>query len=196
MLIIITAFRMEALPFIEALNLVQEEIVGNEIYCADEVWLGISGLGKTKAGNLTQRLLREIRNRKIKDQINWMNFGIAGSGGWKIGDMVVGKSVTDYSTGKSYVLKNNLDIGLPRGEIITVDSVETAYSGDNIYDMEASGILESLPEEARNRTTILKLISDSAEYPADSLSKSTMQQLIPTREKDILVITDKLLAQL
>ncbi len=206
MLNIITALKVEAAPLIEGLSLKPQPLSKHSIFSGCGVQLGISGPGCANARALTRYFLGrqnpenqnpESHNPEYQRELTyWLNFGIAGSAVWEIGDLVLAHTVTDQSpgkTGKNWTLGNGINLNLPGAHICTVESPQAAYQGHNVYDMETAGMISVLSDwNLLERAFIVKIISDGPSKPVKSLTKQDLQQMIHGRKKDILAITEKI----
>ncbi|WP_423909350.1 hypothetical protein [Candidatus Spongiihabitans sp.] len=201
MLNIITALKAEAAPFIEGLSLKQQPLSKRLIFSGCGIQLAISGPGCTNARALTSYFLGrhnpENQNPEHQRELTyWLNFGIAGSAAWEIGDLVLAHTVTDQSPGKTgqiWTLENGINLNLPGAHICTVESPQATYYGHNVYDMETAGMISVLSDRnLLGRAFIVKIISDGPSKPVESLTKQDLQQMIHGRKKDILAITEKI----
>lgn len=199
MLNIITALKVEAAPLIEGFSLERQPSSKHSIFSGSGVQLGISGLGCENARALTHYFLQQHNSEYQCESTYWLNFGIAGSAVWEIGDLVLANTVTEQAsakTGKSeknWSLKKFINLDLPDAHICTVEAPQVTYHGGNVYDMEAAGIISVL--SSRNlleRALVVKMISDGPSRAVESLTKQCLQQMIHDKKKDILAITEKI----
>lgn len=195
MLNIITALKIEAAVLIEGLSLQPLRLSKHSIFAAHGVRLGISGPGCANARELTDYFLEARHDAHQHESTYWLNFGIAGSAGWVLGELVLAHTVSLQSSGKTgqrWTLKNSCQLNLPGAHICTVASPQETYQGHNVYDMEAAGIVSVLSEwDLLARAFFVKIISDGPSMPVESLTKQGLQQMIAERKKDILAITEK-----
>ncbi|WP_424946897.1 hypothetical protein [Candidatus Spongiihabitans sp.] len=170
----------------------------SSIFSGCGVQLGISGPGCTNAQALTDYFLQRHSSENQNPELTyWLNFGIAGSAAWEIGELVRAHTVTDQATGKNWTLGNGINLNLPGAHICTVASPQAACHGRHVYDMEAAGIISALSERdllarAQFRIFCVKIISDGPSKPVESLTKQDIQQMIHGRKKDILAIAQKI----
>ncbi len=196
MLNIITALQAEAAPIIEGLALTPSPkplVAGHAIFCADGVRLGISGMGCANAGILTDYFLAD--NKRPYEPVYWLNFGIAGSAVQEIGNLILVQTVTAQSSGKTWTLAEikGINLNLPTAPLCTVTSPQTTYQGNNIYDMEAAGIVSLLSDRhALEQLFCVKIISDGPDSPLESLTKQDIRNMLNDRKKDILAVTEKI----
>ena len=202
MLNIITALPAEAAPIIAGLSL--KPLPSSErysIFCGHGIRLGISGMGCANASILTNCFLRQGNPAHQHKRAYWLNFGIAGSAGWEIGELVLAHSITEQSTGKTWKLGTginqhdnpNIKLNLPTAHLGTVTSPQTNYQGNNVYDMEAAGIVSLLYDwNFIGRTFIVKIISDGPCRPLESLTKEDIKQMLHARKRDILAVAEQI----
>ncbi len=192
MLNIITALKAEAVPIIEGLALKpQSSSEGYSIFSGRDVRLGISGMGCANAVLLTDYFLRQ------NTSAYWLNFGIAGSAGRQIGELVLAQTVRCQSSAKVWTLSagmnSGLDMNLPVAHIHTVESPQTTYHGDAVYDMEAAGMTAVLSERGLlDNAFFVKIISDGTDRAVESLTKQDIQNMLTDSKQDILTITKKI----
>jgi len=183
---IITAYKSEATPIIDALNL--SPFSGNgqfPLYTRPGIRLGISGMGCHNAQRLV-RYLQDSPGCKIETE-TWINFGIAGSADWEPGELVLAESVIDQSSGEKWILKHVVALNLPRACLCTVKSPQNDYDNNRVYDMEAAGIVSLLSDsKCCHSLVILKLISDGPENPVGKLTQNAIRKLIQTKKDDII----------
>lgn len=200
MLNIITALKAEAAPIIAGLSLKPLPLSADYcIFSGHGVRLGISGMGCDKVGILTDYFLAQNNPAYRHETVYWLNFGMAGSAVWKIGELVLAKTVTEQSTGKIWTLglgiNSGINFNLPTGHICTVQSPQAICQGNKVYDMEASGMVSLLSERnLLEHTFIVKIISDGPSRPLESLTKHDLQHTLNDRKKEILAITRKIYA--
>ena len=189
MLNIIVALKTEAAPLIEGLSLVRQKnnTTAYPVYSGPCVKLGISGLGKSNARELTRLLLEEDDPDSQFNASDWLNFGVAGSANWAVGDLVQAQIVTEVSTGASWELGSRANLQLSAAHVYTVQTPQLVYQSDRVYDMELAGMLSVLSDrDLLGRASSLKLISDGPGRRAGTLTKNDVHQLIQSRKKAIL----------
>ncbi len=198
MLNIITALPAEAAPIIAGLSLKPlPSSEGYSIFCGHGIRLGISGMGCANASILTNCFLMQGNPTYQHKRAYWLNFGIAGSAGWEIGELVLAHSITEQSTGKTWTLDYDtycdINLNLPTAQICTVDMPQTNYQGNNVYDMEAAGIVSSLCDSnVFDDVFFLKMISDGANRPLESLTKHDIKQMLNDRAEYILAAIENI----
>ena len=159
----ITALPAEARPLIEHFRLRDRRTdSGFPVYRSDGMALSVSGPGKVAMAAATASLAAHGNTRETT---GWLNIGIAGH--------------ASHATGRSWYPPQLVDTGLPRGSLQTVDVPETAYSGDTLYDMEASG---NFPVACRYSTAELvqcfKVVSDNREQAASNVTAQHCERLV------------------
>lgn len=177
MLHFITALPAEARPLIEHFRLRDKRIdSGFPVYRNDDMALTVSGPGKVAMAAATASLAVQDSDRGAG---GWLNIGIAGHATHAIGSGFLIHHICDRATGKCWYPPQLIDTGLPRGSLQTVDIPETAYSGDTLYDMEASGYF---PVASRYSTAELvqcfKIVSDNRAHAAGNVTARHCERLI------------------
>ena len=190
MINIVTAFKSEAEPLIQGLQLNKVESHSIfPLYQSNEFQLAISGLGSQKTFEVTSRLI-ELAGVSSKDQ--WLNFGVAGSGSYPVGAFVLAEIVSVEGKNQSWSLHPPcLDsIGgkrLEKARIHCVDRVEETFASPWVYEMESSGFLQALQiHHLEGRAIILKLISDGPEEK--DLNLARIRRLIQNSSKKLVNI--------
>ncbi len=183
MLNIVTAFAGEAAPIIEELGLQSVRAkAGHRVYEGQGIRLGIGGMGHDRARHITGHLL----SLEQTERTGWLNIGIAGTADWKVGTMVVARSVSEYPVGRTWKLNTRTGVALPSAAIRSVKDIEQQYDPGFVYEMEASGVLSALPVTLHDRVCCIKLISDGPDHPAHTLTRVMIRTLIQEAKDDIL----------
>ena len=157
---VIVAFEAEAKPLVDSFSLVKcmdREMNDTHftIYQGDDMRLVISGMGIEKAQMATKMMLEDDLGGR------WLNFGVAGSAGYSVGELVWINEVVEPVSGVAWKLLNPADGLNSYARLYSVARPQFQYQGDVIYDMEAAGIACSLSEAGRlDQLSCLKLISD------------------------------------
>ena len=192
MLNILTAFKTEAEPLIAHFSLCPDLAAGQfQIFSGDGIQLGISGMGYTCARNLTIELMSESKDLDSC----WLNFGIAGGSDHPIGQLVQAGCVSYLALERRWQLQNWAGLTLPVVNLYTVNHPQHAYAGQQIYDMEAAGMLSAL-SDARSlaRVVCLKLISDGPTAPLAELTSNNMIRLIRDSQDALVDVITRLRA--
>lgn len=166
---LVIAFKAEAAPFIEHYALKPEQTNDEfPIYQNGACALVLSGPGTAAAAAATHYL------HKVSDQSPnalWINTGIAGHPHLRLGSVALAGDIIDRAGGRSWQTAQNVPHQLAVEKLITVDSPETEYKEQALYDMEAAGfypaaLLYSRPE----RVQCLKVVSDNNDSPLCNFS--------------------------
>ena len=172
MINIVAAFKTEVEPIIRQFSMRKVASDGHyQEFIGSGYRVIISGMGAVNAAKATEAgLLRCSVGR-------WLNFGIAGSGGYAIGDLVFARQVTEASTGQSWLLEAIEGAELT-GHVYTVPKMQTSYGGSLLYDMEAAGFMQSLDQAGRIGDGVtLKLVSDGPSN-VDTVNLGSIRRLI------------------
>lgn len=184
MMHIITALPAEARPLIAHFRLRDKRTdSGFPVYRNDGMALAVSGPGKVAAAAATASLAVSGTPRATAA---WLNIGIAGHATHAVGRGLLVHRISDRATGKNWYPPQLIDTELPGGSLQTVDSPETGYAGDVLYDMEASGFY---PVACRYATAELvqcfKVVSDNRQQAASAVTAQLCEQLI-TGQLDVI----------
>ncbi|MCY3769707.1 MAG: hypothetical protein OXG56_10125 [Gammaproteobacteria bacterium] len=180
---VITAFAGEAAPIIRELGLQPVRTDrGCRVYEGVGIRLGISGMGHGPAKQMAGYLL----SLGQAERMDWLNIGIAGTADWKVGTMVVARSVAEYPAGRTWKLNTKPGVTLPPVAVRSVQDVAQQYDRGFVYEMEASGILSALPVTMHDRVYCIKLISDGPDNPVGTLTRTAWLTLIEEAKDDIL----------
>lgn len=189
MLNIVVAHRLEASPVIEGLSLKSRAWRGEQsLFLGPMCRLIISGQGAEACSQGTARLM-EIAGSEAQPDTDpfhrtgdyWLNFGIAGSACAAVGSLAHAGSVTDAMNHEHWRLEPFFRHDLPTVNLLTVPSPKTVYEDDEMYDMEAAGMLRTLSRQdvpALHRVAVLKLISDGPQQPVTLLNRKTRSGLM------------------
>jgi len=187
---IITAFEAEAVPFIEGFSLRHESISSqHSIFTGAEIRLGVSGMGYKNSYGMTNYFLSKSGSAPT----NWLNFGIAGSAGSEIGDLVLAQTVTHQTSNRTWNLDDHNQIALARINVCSVVAPQKIFPDNDVYDMEAAGMVSALAEHKMlNNVFVVKLISDGPDNPVNNLSKKNIRHLIQSAKSDILEVVQQI----
>jgi hypothetical protein len=177
MMHIITALPAEARPVIEHFRLHDKRSdSGFPVYRNDGMALAVSGPGKVAAAAATASLAVLGNTRATAA---WLNIGIAGHATHAVGNGLMVHRINDRATGKTWYPPQLMDAEIPGCSLQTVDTPETGYAGDTLYDMEASGYY---PVACRYSTAELvqcfKVVSDNRQQAATRVTAKLCEQLI------------------
>ena len=168
MLNILTAHALEAESLIASFSLQKVEVEnGQWMYCGNDIRLLVTGQGCQQSGFSVNRML-SIFLPDIADI--WLNFGLAGSRNFTVGELVCCRSIDQLENQRLLRPIHLSDLQLPsepsflninRSDLHSVAEVETDYHFNGLYDMEGFGIASVLSEYGLlSRMVVLKLISD------------------------------------
>ena len=194
MLNIVTAHYLEATPFINYYRLaIQRSAGGQRYYGNGEIRMLIGGQGHK---NCLHSLKRYCRDFTFGDHDRWLNFGVAGSSQYPVGEVVQVERIEaqDVAT-KSLVAITELSMPLVLDH--SIQSVETGYAENGVYEMEAMTIAMFLQRSGDlDRLSVVKLISDGPLKPAASNTKSELKNLIRVNSASIVAASDIILRQM
>ena len=200
---ILIAHKPEAQGIIKQFSLARDtDYPEHAIYIGEHIKLGICGTGYQRCQAMTEMLYSQSSLSPFLDKESdfWLNYGTAGTSEFSVGELVVAKSVVYPSISRQWELNNLLDGVLNSilnlGVVRTVDSVDEAYKGSEVYEMEAAGMLSVLEEiGCLQRAVVLKLVSDGPELPVNNQSRQQIIALLAKSEPRIQILVDALLNQ-
>ena len=162
-LLILTALKAEATPFIRHYNLRKKDIIESKpLYYSGTVTLLITGVGKTNVKNTLQNY---YNRHKIKQHDFIVNIGVAGGNAdlGKIGDLFFINKIICETDGPAYYPKALFKHGINEASLTTVKNpiVDRNETYDGLVDMESLDIWNILKSKISNdRFIFLKVISD------------------------------------
>lgn len=181
---IVVALNAEAKPLIEAFKLKARTPRGAfPIYERDEFALIISGIGKVAAAAATTYLY--TLTGQVRD-IAWLNVGVAGHGARPLGEGVIAHRLTDAATGRRWYPPQIFRFPCPTDELLSVDTPQTKYPTEAMYDMEAAGFYATATRfSTAELVQCYKVISDNRSIPVHEVNASCVQQQIGARLDEI-----------
>ncbi|MBN1379617.1 MAG: hypothetical protein JXA04_10320 [Gammaproteobacteria bacterium] len=190
----VVAFKIEASPLIEHYGLQQRKPIAEfPIFENDCHALVLSGLGSAAAAAATKYLHETC----LKQQdCTWLNIGIAGHPRLAIGTVVLASQIADSSKSNSWKTSPGNSHQLPTSKLITVNTPETEYKYQALYDMEAAGFyVTALQYTQNNRIQCLKVVSDNRDSPLHTFSTQRASELMQKAKPVLLNYIDVLLKQ-
>lgn len=178
----VVALRPEAVPVIAKFGLKALRAPGNlfPIYCSKDGLnrLVISGIGRVNAAAATAYLASGLPEGAFSA---WINFGIAGSGLPRFGQVFLAAKVTEETTGKSWYPFSLVPRKLepPRAEVITVDEpAERSDVSASLFEMEAAGFYRTaLRVSTMEFCHVVKVVSDDPEHSLQNINQSMVSGL-------------------
>ncbi len=186
----VVAHQVEARPIIEFYRLTKDITHrAFNVYENDHVKLIVSGEGKVLCAAATAYCYSLQSCPEVPAM--WTNVGIVGHAVHQVGSLWRINKVTDLTTSNIIFPMNILRSSSIYGEsLISVDVPETGYSGNSLYDMEASAFFLTASRFASlEYINSFKVVSDNKNQPLGKFSLNMAAQLI---EKRIEVIDDYL----
>ena len=183
----VVALMPEANPIINALCLKKvDSALTFPIYKDEEEenWLVVSGIGQISSAAASRFLFEKSNAHRASV---WINIGIAGSKKFNIGDLVFIDKVTSSVERKSYYphVTPNLKLN-NRSELITVDTPETNFDKESVYDMEGFSFFNVASKfTSIELIVILKVISDGPGSDLAKIYKDKISSLIDNQFKKV-----------
>jgi hypothetical protein len=198
---IVVAHKPEARGIIDGLSLKRDpNYPQHAIYAAENIKLGICGTGYQRCRAMTEILQSGSPSFwSAKGEFEyWLNYGSAGSAGFKVGELIIADTVIYPSMSRQWELSC-----LPgpfavsaanQATVCTVDTVEESYNGNRVYDMEAAGMLSVLHKTGYlHRATVLKLVSDGPDLGVKDQTRKQIIELLDRAEPRVQLLVDALL---
>lgn len=171
------ALPAEARPLIHYFRLNHEQAhAAFPLYRNEHMALVVSGPGKVAAAAATAWLAGLAGAGR---PAAWLNIGIAGHATHAIGTGLMVNRITDYASKRSWYPPQVHDLDLPASSLLCVDTPESDYSGDTLYEMEAGGFY---PAACRFTTGELvqcfKIVSDNKQQTCTHVNAKLCRQLL------------------
>ena len=158
-----------------------------------DIWLVLSGIGQINAVAATTYLY--VKSDASYNTI-WINFGIAGSRNFKVGELVQIDKITsndfrdNYYPSPATFKKNNIE----RTNLITVNRPEELFKKDGVYDMEGYAFFSFAKKIASYElVSVLKIISDIPGTDISKIDKLEVERLVSKKVQTIEKFLENLL---
>lgn len=192
-LCIVTALPAESRPFLDALRLRQSRSRHLRLYASSDYMLIETGVGKLNAAAQTAATLQ------VSQDIGCViNIGIGG-GAFEYATTLIAHHIKDRATGAQWYphVPNHEHVRQFRStSIITVDTPDTLYKQNTVFDMEASGIYTAasryLPTSSIHS---LKIISDNNTNSIEHINAKQVTRLVENSLTSIISFLDTTLKQ-
>lgn len=181
----VVALRAEAIPLIDHFGLSATGASPRAFptFTSGSTSLVVSGPGKTRAAAATAYLYATTDNR---DPDTWLNVGIAGHRDRAPGNLIRAHKIRDAATGASFYPARVGAFDIETAAVTTVDRTEAEFATDAVYEMEASGFVETaLRWSTSELVQCLKVISDNRQTGTASITKQSIIDLVGGRLADI-----------
>lgn len=186
----ITAFTQEAIPLIEELDLVKEDLSSPFILFQNKNHrLVVSGIGAQNM-SLAVSFLHGIHPNL---QTPWLNLGLCGHGNAKLGHALQIAKCQNPQSGKSCYPPQLFSALFPKAILHTVDQPTSDYKTDLAYDMEGMAYFETAirfapPELVQS----VKIVSDNPQNPLSQFEKKQTSSLISPHIPKILSLISEM----
>ncbi|NPA03421.1 MAG: hypothetical protein GXO61_01005 [Epsilonproteobacteria bacterium] len=173
MKLLVTATKIEALPFIRAYKLERFNSKPFSIYGKEEIFLLITGIGKIKAATALSHAVTTLKPKKL------VNIGYAaGEGRGKLYEI---KKVIDFDTQKVFHLRAKTSF-LPA--VCTTFSKPVKKPISTLADMEASALVE-VANLYKKPIQIFKIVSDRFEPQSFIRSELLIEKQLASLLKEL-----------
>ena len=183
---VVVALKSEAQPLIERYKLKrQKQHRQFSVYGSKETIVIVSGIGVECAQNAVT-YLAESQSDCFRA---WLNMGIVGHGSFDIGTGFAINKIEEQITGKTWFPSIVFNPPCLTGEVITVNSVETAYSNPSGFDMEAAGFYSAACQFSLvELIQCYKIVSDNKNRPTHLLTRDDVSGLVSEKLDEITQI--------
>jgi len=191
---LVVALPCEAKPLVKHFNLKKLlDVKSFDLYANVEknIHLIISGIGKTKSAAATTLI------HQLSGNFNYScfcNIGIAGSGNYQLGEMVVVNKIIEKTTKKTWYPKI---LSLPKVTsdiLLTCDIPEINYPEKGLVDMEAVGFYSTAALfVTQEHLQVIKIVSDNCQSSLKNINSVTVNKLIEQNLNQIELLLNRLL---
>lgn len=197
---LIVALKPEADPVISALGL-KKIPAAFPLYRSEEYSLVISGIGKCRSAAATAWLAAQqydsneksvVEDKRRSHSSCWLNIGIAGHKDRSIGTNYLANTVRDAGNDKVW-FPPLIKCTTPTCALLTVDRPLHNYSPDRLYDMEASGFIETARMFSHSELVqCFKVVSDNSSHPFTEVNPDKTKKLISDSTETIIGVINNL----
>jgi adenosylhomocysteine nucleosidase len=171
----VVAFKGEAQPIIHFYQLEKVEHSPYPIFCNDQHSLILSGLGRDHAVSATTALHQVTK----KDNLGWMNLGIAGHGNLTLGEAFLSGKIVDDISDKSFYPPQIYQHSLKISTLQTCSQPSSNYDQDLGFDMEAHAFYKTASKfSIRELVQVIKIVSDNPTHKHDQINPSEVPEMI------------------
>lgn len=189
---ILVAHGLEAKPLVRQLGLRQQSDKPHRLFANDQgVSLLVVGNGKQAMAAGTGYLagLQQIQGVAPA----WLNIGIAGHGRADIGSGLLINRVEDRQTGQVYYPTPGI-AGGTASALVTVDSPESQYPGDEAYDMEGAAFwVGASYYGVLDLVQLFKVVSDNPSQDVSQFDPEQVSELFNAQQQAIAALVERLL---
>lgn len=177
--VIAVALPCEARPLIDFYRLKRDLSSSTfNLYVHRELPLAliISGVGKIKMAAAVAYVHQYLQ---LDDKTQYINLGIAGSGAFALGELVVAQKIIDQASGKQYFPFIAKESSKYLADVMTADTPTTDYPVTGVVDMEAAAFFVSAGLfVAQEYLSVIKIVSDNNTQAVEQVNKEKVIQLI------------------
>ncbi len=176
---LVVALAAEARPLIRHFSLTgPQEGEPFPRYRGEGLELVVSGIGKVASA----AAVAWLEGRGGGGPRAWINVGIAGHRDRPLGEGLLADKVTDRASGRCWYPQLVFEPPCETAQVVTVEKPELGYPGDELYEMEAAGFVESASRFATAELIqVFKIVSDNRGAPARRLPGRAVEALVRGR---------------
>jgi len=188
---IFTALPCEAKPLVAHLKLKKDlQAHPFALYANQDTALAVSGCGKVA---MAAAVAYSMAYFNATEQPVLLNVGIAGQQTQPVGSLFAAHKITDVDSGKNYYPQLQSPLPCATLAINTVSKPNRLYTGDGLYEMEASGFYEIASRfSCAELIQAFKVVSDNQDCSLDTLHEKLVSELILTQVLAIVAGLDAL----
>jgi adenosylhomocysteine nucleosidase len=188
---IFTALPCEAKPLVAHLKLKKEcQSHPFALYANQDTALAVSGCGKVA---MAAAVAYSMAYFNAAEQPILLNVGIAGHQTQAVGSLFAAHKICDVDSGRNYYPQLQSPLPCATLAINTVSQPNRLYSGNGLYDMEASGFYEiACRFSCAELIQAFKVVSDNQDCSLDAINEKFVSELIGTQVLAIVEGLDNL----
>ena len=195
MLNVLTAHGAEAAPFIKHYAMTSVTSAYDQIYFEGKsVRALVTGQGGGQSGASLSKFCDGLPGSRNDC---WLNFGLAGSSQFPLGQLVSGTEIEGPNTGQVHLQgwpQDVLQPLIPATIVRTVENPDHTYELEGVYEMEAAILHAALLKHDYHRNlAVIKLVSDGPERSAVNIKKQDMIKIIANNSSLLTRLSDILL---
>lgn len=188
---ILVAHGLEAKPLVRQLGLRQQSDKPHRLFGNDQgIALLVVGNGKQAMAAGCGYLAGLQHTQGVAPA--WLNIGIAGHGRAAIGSGLLINRIADRQTGQVYHPTPGMVSG-SASALVTVDSPETGYPGDEAYDMEGAAFWAAASQYGvLDLVQLFKIVSDNPSQDVSQFDPEQVARIMADQQQTIAALVARL----
>jgi len=195
MIVIMCALHCEAKPLVDFFKLKLDREAKYPIFSRDEIVVAVAGAGKLLMASAVNYIYARYNEPQ---SIAWINLGVAGGGVGDVASLYNINKVTDAHSGVNWYPVRCPTLSYQSSiSLLTLDSPETDYKENCLFDMEASAfLLAALRFSSIELIQLLKIVSDNKANHVDKVDKAMVTEIVQQNmaeiEKTVITMKEQL----